>query len=164
MIPLRLGLLALCSGVLFGCQTTPFPSDLRRQVDESLAFAEVSLDPDRYQGKLVLWGGGIIETRNTGEGAEIEVLQRPLERNDRPVEGDESGGRFLVIHDGFLDPAIYMAGREITVVAEVLGKRVQALDEIEYTYSVVQARDIALWSTPRNRPSIHFGFGTTIVR
>jgi len=107
----------------------------------------------------------IIETRNTKDATWIEALQYPLDRNDRPVHGAVSEGRFLIRHEGFLDPAVYVPRREVTVAGEVQGRRTQTLDEAEYAYPVVADQEVRLWG-PRKEPVFHFGlgFGVTFSR
>jgi outer membrane lipoprotein len=150
-------------GGLLGCQAA-VSSEIRAQVDETLTFEQVFSNPEQYRGKLILWGGEIIGTRNTQEGAMVEVLERPLGADERPGPGELPRGRFLVAHKGFLDPAVYSRGREITVVGAVIGKRLQTLDETEYTYPVVEDRELVLWGPRRRGPAFHIGIGATIVR
>ena len=89
--------------------------------------------------------GVIIEARNTKEGTSIEVLQRPMDRRGRPYETDVTEGRFVITTDWFLDAAVYHRGRRIAVVAEVAGRKILPLGEIEYQYPVVVAKELHLW-------------------
>ena len=91
----------------------------------------------------------------------MEVLQQPLDRNQKPTDTDVSYGRFLVRFEGFLDPAIYAGGKNVTVLGEVAGKRVQPLKEMEYTYPVLIPREHHLWKPedPYSGPSFHIGIG-----
>jgi outer membrane lipoprotein len=52
-------------------------------------------------------GGNILSTRNLTEGMFLEVLQKPLDATDRPLNTDRSEGRFTALCEGYLDPAIY---------------------------------------------------------
>jgi outer membrane lipoprotein len=147
----------------WGCQAA-INQEMRAQADETVTLDQVSTDPEQYRGKIVLWGGEILEVRNTPEGAVLEILERPLDSGDRPSRREAPRGRFLITHKGFLDPAVYGRGLEITVVGEIVGKRSQTLDEIEYTYPVVQDRELVLWGPRRLGPAFHIGIGATIVR
>ena len=148
-----------------GCTSSAISHDLLSRVDPAATFKTVFHDPDSQKGKIVLWGGEIIETRNTKDATWIEALQYPLDRNDRPVHGAVSEGRFLIRHEGFLDPAVYVPRREVTVAGEVQGRRTQTLDEAEYAYPVVADQEVRLWG-PRKEPVFHFGlgFGVTFSR
>jgi len=140
-----------------GC-TSGISREVRDQVDPSLTFKSVFLDPASHTGKIVLWGGEILQVRNTKDETRIEVLQRPLSGDDRPMRDSASEGRFLIRHKGFLDPAVYGMGREITVAGEVQGRQIQTLDEVEYGYPLVEDRELVLWD-PQREPSFHIGLG-----
>ena len=49
----------------------------------------------------------------------------------------------------YLDAMIFAPGRELTVAAEVAGTRNKALDEMDYSYPVVIARELKLWERER---------------
>ncbi|KAF0219789.1 MAG: outer membrane [Geobacteraceae bacterium] len=114
-------------------------------VDRTIAFGSLRENPEAFIGKYVLLGGSIVSTKNTNEGGELEVVQLPLDSSGSPEDSYNSGGRFLAVGSGFLDPAIYKQGRMVTVVGEVKGKRGMPLDEVEYTYPVIAIRELYLW-------------------
>lgn len=119
--------------------------DVRREVTPDLSFKEVIKDPDAHKGKIVLWGGTIIDSKNLKEGTQIVVLQKDLNSWGRPKESDKSQGRFIILDPGYLDTAIYRKKREITVAGEITGQKVLPIDEIDYTYPVLFPREIHLW-------------------
>jgi len=137
VLPLILFLLPGCVYVI--------SRDVRKEVTRELSLREVIKDPDAYKGKLVLWGGVIIDSKNLKEGTRIVILQKDLNIRGRPKESDKSQGRFIVLHPGYLDTAIYRKKREITVAGEITGRKVLPIDEIEYTYPVLIPREIHLW-------------------
>jgi len=102
-------------------------------------------NPDAYVGDIVLWGGTIIETKNLREGTELIVLETPLGRRERPRSAKHSGGRFIAMSGRFLDPAVYAAGRQITMAGQVTGKKTLSLSETTYTYPVVAVKQLHLW-------------------
>ena len=128
-----------------GCASV-ISKGLRAQVDDEMLFEAVIQDPEAYQGKIVVWAGVIIGSKNRKEGTLIEVLQKPADMVGRPKDVDQSGGRFLALYDGYLDMAIYAQGREVTVAGEIKGKRALPLDEIEYAYPLISVKEIHLWS------------------
>lgn len=147
--------IAMASLLIAGCAPV-ISSRALRQVDQSLSFERLLEDPEAYRGKTVLVGGTIINIRNFPDRALITVLQRPLGFRNKPTSEDISGGRFILYVPGFLDPAIYHAGRKITVVGSVLGKEVRPLGEIEYTYPVIHKEELYLWPATEYM-SVHFG-------
>jgi outer membrane lipoprotein len=137
------GTFFLAASLLGAC--APFSKDIMRRVDPTLTFAEIQKDPQRYLGKVVLWGGVIVETENRKDETLLKVMRTELDYEKRPMNRDRSTGRFIVRAGGFLDPAIYREGREITAAGEVAGKEVLPIGGIMYTYPVILAKEIRLW-------------------
>lgn len=137
--------LVLLLVVLSGCAHV-ISSELRSKADVSLTFSSVLLNPDRYKGKLVIWGGEVIQTVNQKDGTTvIEILQRPLNGEEEPQLSEPSGGRFLVHFNAFADPHIYLPGRIITVAGDILGSQIKALGEMQYKYPLLESKQICLW-------------------
>jgi outer membrane lipoprotein len=134
--------------LLSGCVYV-ISKEVRRDVTRDLSLREVIKDPAVYEGKVVLWGGVIIESKNLTEGTRVTVLQKDLNRWGRPKESDESQGRFIVLYPGYLDTAIYRRDREITVAGEIIGQKVLPIDQIEYTYPLLSPKEIHLWREVR---------------
>ncbi|HUK55427.1 MAG TPA: Slp family lipoprotein [Nitrospiria bacterium] len=151
--------------IINGCGAPVISKGVRDQADPTATFKAVFHDPDAYKGKTVLWGGIIIRTRNAKDVTWIELVQEPLAGDDRPIRREASEGRFLIRHDGFLDPAVYGRGREVTLVGEVRGLETRLLDEAEYRYPVVADKQLVLWG-PAQEPAFHFnlGFGAVFSR
>ena len=143
------------------CACAPFSKEIMRQVDPALTFAKVQQDPQPYIGKVVLWGGMIVETENRKDETILKVMRTELDYQKRPLNPDQSAGRFIVRYAGFLDPAIYRQGREITVAGEVAGKEALPIGGILYTYPVILAKEIRLWEkwvgTPYGYPPGFWG-------
>jgi outer membrane lipoprotein len=138
-----------------------------KEVDQTLSFEQVLENPESYKGRIVLLGGDIIETQNFSDRTLLSVLQRPLGFNKKPKAEDVSRGRFIVYTLGFLDPAIYRRGRKITVVGSVMGRELRPLGEIEYSYPVIEKKELYLWPADEylvTEPRVHFGVGIGIWR
>ena len=149
-----------CLAFLIPACTPPFPKELQEKVNKNLPFGELKKAPDKYQGTWVMLGGMIVRAKNSKDGVLIEVLQRPLSADGRPDRTDESGGRFLVLSNEFLDTAIYSPGRELTVIAEVIGGKELPLDEITYLYPLCNAKSLHLWPLDSG-PRFMFGIGVS---
>jgi len=159
VLPLFLVMAAIL--LLVGCAHV-ISKQVLKEVDTNTTFAQVSKAPDAYKGKTVLFGGDIIEAKNLPDKTLITVLQRPLGTRGRPAAGDASEGRFIIQTPGFLDPAIYSPGRKITVAGRVVGKEKRLLGEIQYTYPVIEKRELYLWPEEKSEPEeskVHFGVG-----
>lgn len=128
-------------------------------VDKSISFAALQRQPDAYKGKVVLLGGQILATTVKANETWLEVLEKKLDSRQKPEDTDQSGGRFLVRFQGFLDPAIYAKGRKLTVVGQVEGKVVRPLNEINYTYPWLTAKEHYLWKPEEINGGPRFGIG-----
>ena len=127
-------------------------------MEKDVPFIALHADPANYAGKLLLFGGTIVDTKNLKEGTRIEVLQRPLDGEARPELTDRTDGRFLILTRQFLDGAVYHQGRMITVIGETMAPQVLPLNEIEYRYPVLEAKSLHLWP-PYTAPRFSIGIG-----
>jgi len=123
-------------------------TQLMEQVDRNLDYSALANRPDESKGKIVLLGGTIVQTVPKPKETEIEVVQKQISSSGEPYLTDKSEGRYLVLVDRFLDPAIYRSGRDITVAGEVQGSVLRRLGEIDYRYPVIAARELYLWKKP----------------
>jgi outer membrane lipoprotein len=145
--------LAIVCGFLLllqGCTYAISPK-MVEQSDGTLTFRQLQADPDTFKGKIIILGGIIAQIDNAKQGTVIEVVERPLDFWGKPKRTDKTGGRFLVVHVGYLDPMVYTPGSAITIAAEIEGTRSKALGEIDYSYPVVVSKELKLW--PRERQS-----------
>lgn len=134
----------IASLLLISC--APFSRQIIRQSDEVLSVAAVQLDPGKYVNRQVLWGGFIIETVNHKDKTTIKVLRSALDLDKEPKPVREPQGRFLIEYNGFLDPYLFREGRSITVVGVITGARSLALGKATYSYPVVSAKQVHLWT------------------
>ena len=136
--------------------------DSLRTADPALTFPMLAKDPDSYRGKNILVGGQILNTQAKDGETWVEVLQKPLDWRQEPKDTDESYGRFLIRFPGFADPAVYAAGKKITLLGEVEGKKIQRLKEMDYPYPVLLPREHHLWRPEDEGGRFHFGIGVGV--
>lgn len=96
-------------------------------------------------GTQVRWGGVIARIENKETETWIEVVDKELRSNGQPLDTDKSRGRFIVRVTGFLDPAIYEKGRQITVAGTLEKPVVSHIGEFTYLFPVVKAESEFLW-------------------
>ncbi len=154
----KLRFLALIVAVLAAGCAPVISKKVLETAQRDIPFSELAKDPMGYKGSTVLLGGTILKTDNLEAETVMEVLAQPLSRTLRPVRPEESPGRFLVVAEGFLDPALYAPGRPITVVGVVEGVRKGVLGEHPYAYPVISPVELHLWRDER-RPDITIGVG-----
>jgi outer membrane lipoprotein len=139
-----------CGGILslllcfLSCVTPTAYQIWKDQLDEDIPFSQIIQQPERHKGKMAYWGGTIISTLNTEVGTQIEVLQKPLDNNKKPKKTDQSAGRFIIMHPGYLDAAVYAPRRDIVVVGKISGTITKPAGEAEYNYPLIVAKEIQL--------------------
>jgi len=143
--------------VLNACAPVISPQ-LMEQVDRNLTYGSLASRPDEAKGKIVLLGGTVVQTVPKSKETEIEVVQKQVSSSGEPYLTDKSEGRYLVVVDRFLDPAIYRPGRDITIAGKVQGSVLRRLGEIEYRYPVIAALEIYLWKEPLSPQSYPYAY------
>jgi len=129
---LRTALLLIATIPLAGC-ARPFSEGALIKINRSIAFSELKKDPERYKGIWLLFVGIIVGSKNTKDGTIIEILQKPMDHDGHTLDTDATEGRFIAQSGLFLDGAIYRRGRELSVIAEVVGQKELPLDEVMYS-------------------------------
>jgi len=123
----------------------PFPHHVMQEVTGDIPYNEVVKAPETFRGSTVLWGGVIVDTITRSNDTLIIVRETKLDLRKRPMNTDRSAGRFIIRHQGFLDPAIYSREREVTVVGMIAGKEERPVGELLYSYPVIEPRSLKLW-------------------
>ena len=151
----------------FGCASSDVvPDSLEPQIDKSLTFDQIIASPDSYRGRTFLVGGEVLKAKRLKEGTQIEVLQLPLDRDQRPVtQRSESQGRLLALDPQSIDPATLPDGTPVTMVAEITGAATDRVDEAEYRFPTMAIKHLHVWNEPPDpyrrsgRPSVGVGVG-----
>jgi outer membrane lipoprotein len=150
--------------LLTACASTPEFDTTK--VDRSLTPRNVISQPEASKGKVVLWGGTILDTRNLKDDTQIEILAYPLDSSYRPLLESKPLGRFFIKHVGYLEATTYAQGRQLTVIGVVSGSQSGKVGESIYEFPLISDQQIHLWSqsSDRNRTNVHFGVGVGIIR
>jgi outer membrane lipoprotein len=131
---------------LSGCH--PISRTVTKEAERNLSFAEIQEDPDQHLGKVVVLGGTVVRTETRQDETVMEVQEKRLNGTMEPRDGDDrTGGRFLVLFPGPLDPAEYTRGRRITVGGQIEGKERITSGGQDEVYPVIRAMDSRLWDT-----------------
>ena len=151
------GIVGLVALLGMGCAHA-ISESLRTQAEPSIPFAQLRANPDAYKDRTVILGGEILQTSNLREGTRLEVLQRPLSRAEAPLTTDSTGGRFIALCDGYLDPAVYAPGRRITIAGRVLGTYTGKVGEVDYVYPLISCEEKHLWAQTVVAPPGFYGY------
>ena len=136
--------------VLAGCSASQLvPSDMEGRISRDVSFQSLQTEPATFRGRWVALGGKVPNAKRLKHETQIEILELPLDKADRPIPMlTQSSGRFLAVQQEFLDPAIVPPGTFVSLVGEVIGGDTLLLDEINYTYPVVQNKTLKVWQDP----------------
>jgi|GEM_PF-210347 len=145
---IKMLILAAMALISFNGCTSVISQDSLHLVDDNLNFATLNHQPDSFIGKYVLLGGQIVSTIRVPVGSQMEITNLTLGDDDFPDPSLGSYGRFIAISDAYLDPAIFSAGRLVTLVGQVTGSQVAKLDGMDYRYPIVVIRELYLWGAP----------------
>lgn len=132
---------ALAAALLLGACAAPsvLKGDFATITPQQAALSQsVAVSPVR-------WGGTILSSSNTPEQSCFEILSRPLDYNARPLATDSEQGRFLACKAGFIDPALFKPGRDVTIIGAVTGVEERKVDDFNYRYPKLQAQTLYLW-------------------
>lgn len=133
------------SALLLPVSCTVISKPVRSEAEPPLPFKTLVAQADQFRGRTVILGGYILETRNLESETVIKVLQVPLAIGEEPGLKDRSEGRFLVFHQGFLDPEIYSKDRIVTVAGDVIGAGIEEMSADQIQYLKLKYREIYLW-------------------
>lgn len=141
---------------LVSCASSPLKLD---GVNRNITPAMVSADSP-YTGTRVVWGGMIVKTQPLQHTTQIEVLAYPLAYNSEPDRQATSLGRFLIVHQGFLEPADFIPGRWLSVVGRIAPSQTGKVGEASYRFPVIQPEQLYVWPVDAgSNVSTHFHFG-----
>jgi outer membrane lipoprotein len=125
-----------------------------------ITYVQLKSSTETYKGQAVTLGGKVLSAKRIKEGTRLEILQLPLASSLKPTfDLSKSQGRFVAMKKEFLDPATVPSGTFVTITGEVAGSVTLPLDETEYTYPVVDIKNVRAWPAdeegpPRLRPYI----------
>ena len=149
----RMIVVIVIAAILFSGCAHVISEDVLKEVNTDINFAELRKNPLAYQGEMVLLGGVIVKVMYKQDRTLLEIYQTEMDREERPVSLDVSGGRFLAQYNEFLDREIYRKGREVTVAGKVKGAKIMKLGEIDYHYPYILIKEIHLWK--EKKPEIY---------
>lgn len=131
------------SVVLVSCGV--ISTSVRSESISPVQFKTLLLTVDKHIGDTVILGGYILQTKNLAEASTLLILQSPLGLGQEPKTKDQTEGRFIVTHKGFLEPEIYSKNRKITVAGVVVGSAQMKTGGFPHPHLKIRSREIFLW-------------------
>jgi outer membrane lipoprotein len=117
----------------------------RQAAKQGVGFGQILKNPEIYMNSMFIIGGTIVETTNTSKGAEIELIQNPVNRYGEITDKDISEGRLILVSSRRLDPLIYKSGRTLTFAGKLIGTREKTFAGAAYRFPVFEAVELHLW-------------------
>lgn len=148
-------MIAVTLGTVAGCATVPAP--LEGNYSEAVYPDQATA---QSTGTSVRWGGTVVETRPKADQTCIEILALELGHRARPERSDQEHGRFIACRSEFIDPEIFVNGREVTVTGRVSEFQSAKVGEFDYNYPVVDADSVYLWPENDQYEYPYYGRGT----
>ena len=81
-----------------------------------------------------------------------------LDSQAQPVADDQSLGRFIACAKGFYDPALYAAGREVSVTGRIEGTQQQKVGDYDYQFPRLAVDAVHLWPKRSNIVYVPYPF------
>jgi outer membrane lipoprotein len=131
--------------VFIGCTSYVISKQYREEAVKDATVPMVQKDPQRFMGKIVIWGGRIIDLINDSTGSQLIILESKLDNDEYPLPSRFSQGRFIAKTSKFLDPAIFIKGHRVTLAGEVVGTRTEKLGNGSYTYPEIKIEELRYW-------------------
>lgn len=163
---MRTFLILLINLSLAACVSNPLKLE---GVNPNVTPALVNTKPAGYTGVRVAWGGMIVRTQPLPQMTQIEVLAYPLDDYGQPQSQAPSQGRFLIMNQGYLEPADYAPGRWLSVVGRIGKSQSGKVGEATYEFPVLNPEQLHLWPAGSgsdggsdSRTNFHFGIGIQI--
>lgn len=123
-----------------------------------LSIDEVLKNITGNRGKDIRWGGSIVKVRNEQNYTDIQLLYYPLNSYGRPDVEQSSQGRFIIHSQEFLDPAVYVEGKQVTVAGKLKGSVEHKVGNKSLTLPIVDAQEIYLWPKYRRPGYREYGY------
>src|ERR1700739_2323603 len=159
------GLKCLASALLFflvvvlsGCHTYPISKNIRQQA-QPITLSQVKANPEGTRGKIVIWGGQIINVVNETHGSSIYIIALPLNKHGKPIPHKVSPGRFIATTTEFVDPEMFPQHGLITVAGGLNGVWTERLGNIPYPYPVVEIQETHVWPPEQADYYPDYGYG-----
>lgn len=128
------------------------PLEISQEVPAAPSFSQIQKQPNAYPQQPLRWGGTILKTENKHNESWVSIIAFPLNSNGRPLESDQSPGRFIAVFDQYLEPLVYSQDREITVHGTLIGTETIKVGEYPYVYPLLKVDSYYLWDP---RPEIN---------
>lgn len=143
--------LVALTGLISGCSQVMSSSWMDKS-DLSLTYNEISSNPDKLTGRIVMVGGTVALTLSSGDFTEMEIIQHSLLTNGVPDESAASEGRFRAVSGELLDPSVNRTGMPVTIIGEIKGRKDIAVEGKISSYPLIAIREMRFFTGVEVKP------------
>ncbi len=137
---------ALLASLLFaGCAPYIISKKYRQEAAKNVTVSAVQQNLKDCMGKIVIWGGRILDLTYDSTGSKLAILESPLDGDGYPRPARFSRGRFIATTSQFLDTAIFIKGHKVTLAGEVVGLKTDKFGNGTYAYPEVKIEELRYW-------------------
>jgi starvation-inducible outer membrane lipoprotein len=152
-------------GILVACTSMgppAFDAEATRNVNQGITFSLLQQNPEAYRGQTVLLGGLIVAAELAADGlVNIEVKQKPLDGDQKPIVSGSSSGDFLIQFTGRDLQEVHL-GNLVSVVGTVAGTKNFQLAGLSYPILLIEAQALYYWPGPAAlKPKIYYPWEVT---
>ncbi|MDX9714251.1 MAG: Slp family lipoprotein [Dissulfurispiraceae bacterium] len=147
-ITMKISMIFFILLIFLSACTPVFVPEIMKQASIDPPFENMISSSGKYQGRLFLLGGTIIDVKLLEEGSLLEVAYTPVDSRGYLSGRKGPDRRFLALlhrEKGILDPLIYKKEREITVAGIFIENRKGAIQQMPYVFPLFEIRGIYLW-------------------
>jgi outer membrane lipoprotein len=130
-----------------GCTSYAISKKYRQEAIQNVSIPMVQKAPQQYTGKIVIWGGRILDLTYDSAGSQLTVLESPLHDDEYPMASRYSRGRFIAATSQFLDSAVFQRGHKVTLAGEITGVKTDKFGNGTYTYPEVKIDELRFWAS-----------------
>jgi starvation-inducible outer membrane lipoprotein len=144
----RLTLAIGCLFLLGACTPSVFPYKALEGIDLDFDFSQWLVRPHQDPQKKIQLGGRILHATQ-GDVLQIVAAQLPITKGKEPPEPIEgtSGGEFVIVYRGMIEPAFLHIGNRLMVVGQTSPPTQVEVDRTLRHLPTVMALCIHFWST-----------------
>lgn len=135
----------LISAIFFLSACSTLPPAIKNAPAVDVSYPQASAGINSYTNIPIRWGGVIIDLQNEQTYSLLQVLSYPLNSNGRPSTDEPYQGRFLIKTSEFLDPAVYVKGREVTAAGVLKGDSEQQIGNKTLKLPLMASTVLHLW-------------------
>jgi starvation-inducible outer membrane lipoprotein len=141
--------ITLFSILVFACTPQLFPPGTLKDVDPNFDFTRWRMFPTSMVNHKVQFGGRIVQSDTQGEMLTIVAARLPIVEHPAygPKETRKSGGEFVILYEGKIDPLFLHEGNRVIVIGFTRPPTRVDIDDTPHSFPTIRAECLHIWQT-----------------